>query len=261
MSEKPFYENPFNAGSAKVAAVVVRLQTQRMRQIIQSPTFREGVAGMMTKLIEMNRLLSKSFLMEDPSCLSQCERLAKEVHQEEKPLTSYLLRRGVGGKMFEGVIRFPYRLERIGDMLETIMHCCRVKIYRAFPFSLKAKEEVGLLLLMLEEMLKILRDAFLSPDQDLLEEIIAHGKKLAQTFEDFKSAHWERVEKGTSAPETSSLFREILDSVKWTNDYLAEMWTSLLLLSEMNRDSAVLRMDEVHKIDISGDRSAGQVTS
>ena len=251
MTEKPFYENPFETESAKVAAEVARLQAEHGRRIMQSPVFREGVVGMISRLLEMNRLLSKSFLTEDRSPMDQCERLATEVHQEEKTLTGYILHCGARGESCEGVIRLPYRLERIGDMLEDVLHCCRTRIARDIPFSLKAKEEVGELLLQLEHMMDSLRDAFVSQDKDPLEKMIDKGKRLAQVLEDFKSAHWLRVEKGTTAPEASSLFREILDSVKWTNEYLEKLCTSL---REMSQDPPGVRRHEVHPAKTEGDQ-------
>ncbi len=258
MSERPFYENPFETESEKVTAEVARLQAEHMRRIVQSPIFRERVVGMINKLLEMNMLLSKSFQTDDTSHLDQCERLAKEVHQEEKTLTGYLLHCGARGESCEGVIRLPYRLERVGDMLEDILHCCRTKIKRDIPFGLKAKEEVGELLFQLEEMFNILRDTFIGPHKDLFEKMTEKGKRLAQILEDFKSAHWVRVEKGISAPEGSSMFREILDSVKWTNEYLEKLCTSLRVISEMSQDPAGANRHEVPPAKTEGDLPEAQ---
>jgi Na+/phosphate symporter len=254
MSEKPFYENPFETESAKVTAEVARLQAEHGKRIMQSPVFREGVVGMIRRLLEMNRLLSESFLTDNTSLLDQCQRLATEIHQEENALTGYILHCGARGESCEGVIRLPYRLERIGDMLEDVLHCCRIKIDRDIPFSLQAKEEVGELLLQLEHMMDSLRDAFVSQDRDPLEEMIGKGKRLAQVLEDFKSAHWMRVEKGTTAPEASSLFREILDSVKWTNEYLEKLCTSLRETDEMSQNQPGTRRQEVHPAKNQGDQ-------
>jgi len=177
--------------------------------------------------------LSKSFVTQDRSTLDQCDRLAEEVHEEETAVTGHLLSRGVRGEMFEGVIRFPYRLERIGDMLENVLHCWRIKIDQDIPLGEKATEELGQLLTTLEEMMNGLRDAFTEPRKDLLEPMSDKGKTLTQMLEDFISAHWKRLEAGTCAPEASSLYREILDSVRWTNGYLERMRTSLLKISDL----------------------------
>jgi Na+/phosphate symporter len=233
MSEKPFYENPFETSSPAIDGEVSRLQGLHTKRVAESSTFQEGVLILISKLIEMTKLSSKCFVTEDRYLMDQCSELAKEVHEEEKILTSYLLSRGVPGETFEGVIRFPYRLERIGDMLENILHCCRVKVDRELPLSDTAKDEVKKLLLLVEEMLTNLRDAFQSLDRELLEAMLNNGKTLSRMIEDFTSAHWKRLEEGTIPHESSSMYREILDSVKWTNDYLEKMWISLLKTSEL----------------------------
>jgi Na+/phosphate symporter len=235
MSEKPFYYNPFDVLSPHVDAEVHRLRDVSQRHVSQSSTFQEGLLKMIGKLIEMNGLLSKCFVTQDRSQMDRCSRLAKGVHEEEKTLTSYLVSRGVSIEMFEGVVRFPYRLERIGDMLESILHCCRAKVDHGVTFSEIADEEVGQLLLALDELLTNLRDAFLSPDRQLLEEMIDKGNRLNGMLEDFTSAHWERMENGMFPHEASSTYREILDAVTWTNQYLEKMWTSLLAISELTQ--------------------------
>ena len=146
MSEKPLYDNPGEASGPAVDAEVMRLQQEDKNRLAGSSTFQQGVLAMISKLIEMNRLLAKSFVTQNRADMDRCALLAKEVHEKEKTLTSYLLSRGVPGEMFEGVIRFPYRLERIGDMLESILHCCRVKVHSNITFSEIADKEVDELL-------------------------------------------------------------------------------------------------------------------
>ena len=133
------------------------------------------------------------------------------------------------------MIRFPYRLERIGDMLETILHCCRVKVDHDLHFSSTADEEVRQLFLVLDVMLTNLRDVLPCPDRGSLEAMLNEGKRLSQMLGDFTSAHWDRLEKGEIPPEASSIYREILDAVTWANDYLEKMWTSLLTINDLTQ--------------------------
>lgn len=235
MSERPFYENPFDVSSPLVDAEVHRLRDLNLKRASVSSTFQEGLLKMIGKLIEMNRLLSKCFVTLDRSQMDRCARLAKEVGEEEKTLTSYLVSRGVSAEVFEGVIRFPYRLERIGDMLENILHCCRVKVDHDLHFSEMADEEVQQLLLVLDVMLTNLRDVLRSPNRGVLEAMLKEGKKLSQMLGDFTPAHWKRLEEGRFRPEASSTYREILDAVAWANDYLEKIWTSLLTINDLTQ--------------------------
>ena len=68
----------------------------------------------------------------------------------------------------------------------------------------------------------------------ILEAIIADGKKVNQMFEDFKLAHWQRLEAGFCAVEASSMYRDILDSMKSIGDYIVKMAETLM---EMDKDS------------------------
>ena len=143
--------------------------------------------------------------------------------------------------MFEGVIRFPYRLERIGDMLEIILHCCRVKVDHDVDFSEMADEEVRQLLLVLDVMLTNLRDALRAPtSRAILKAMLNEGKRLSQMLGDFTSDHWKRLEEGRFSPQASSTYREILDAVTWTNDYLEKIWKSLLTVNELTEGSRIV---------------------
>jgi Na+/phosphate symporter len=77
-------------------------------------------------------------------------------------------------------------------------------------------------------MMVNLRDAFLTPNKAILDRIISDGKRLGDMLEDFKVAHWTRLEMGFCAVEASSMYRDILDSVKSVNEYLVKMSRTLL---------------------------------
>ena len=51
-------------------------------------------------------------------------------------------------------------------------------------------------------------------------------------IDDVRTAHWDRVEAGVCLPEASSLYRDILDSVKLGGEYVEKMSASLLAMKE-----------------------------
>ena len=87
MSERPYYENPFDVLSPLVDAEVDRLRDFNQKRVSESSMFQEGLLKIIGKLIEMNRLLSKCFVTQDRSQMDKCSELAKEVHEEEKTLS------------------------------------------------------------------------------------------------------------------------------------------------------------------------------
>jgi hypothetical protein len=44
--------------------------------------------------------------------------------------------------MLKGLMRFPYRMKRVGDMPEAILHCCKIKALDRVPFTDKAHAEL-----------------------------------------------------------------------------------------------------------------------
>jgi Na+/phosphate symporter len=202
------------------------------RPVSESVSLEEGLLIMISKLIEMCGLLSKAVFTGDAGQMDACEALANEVHEQEKLLTKDLVGSGIESDLLTGVIRFPYRLERIGDMFESILNCCRIKARNGVPFSDKAYAELDELFSILLEMMHNLRDAFQTPNKEILEAIVSSGFRLSELFEEFKLAHWRRLESGFCAAEASSMYRDILDSAKSASEYLVKMAQTLKELGQ-----------------------------
>jgi Na+/phosphate symporter len=85
---------------------------------------------------------------------------------------------------------------------------------------------------MLLDMMNNLRDAFRTPNKLLLESIISQGRQLTEMLEDSRLAHWERMEAGFCSPRASSVFLEVLDSMKLMNEYVQKMCNTLIELGK-----------------------------
>lgn len=230
MKNQELFFNPLRMLSPKLDHDSLKIEGLHEKPVIEEVSLLEGILIMSSKLIEMCRLLSKCIVSGSVAQMDRCEALSREVHEQEKHLTRNLVRSEVERDLLTGMIRFPYRLERIGDMFESILNCCRVKASRSIPFSDKAHAELDQLFSLLLEMMTNLRDAFGTPNKVLLEAIISDGKKLGDLFEEYKVAHWQRLEAGFCAIEASSMYRDILDSVKSIDEYLVKMSATLLEL-------------------------------
>ncbi len=117
------------------------------------------------KLIEMTRLLkcmSTETTTHEEKCT--CAALAEEVHQQEMVVAKCLLSSAVAAELTNDVIRFPYRLERIGDMLERILSCFEKKAKDGIQFSAEAQAELELLFTALLEIMEDLGKAFAASD-------------------------------------------------------------------------------------------------
>ncbi|MFH0825471.1 MAG: hypothetical protein V2B18_22180 [Pseudomonadota bacterium] len=232
MKEKSIFANPFRMLSPKLDQAAVLLDELHSKKVTDGVGLEEGLLITASKLIEMSRLLSKAAISGSASLMDQCAALAEDVHQQEQVLTKALVSSGAKGELLKSVIRFPFRLERVGDALENILTCCRVKAERAIPFSDKAHGEIEQLFAALSDMMNNLRDAFRAPNKVLLQAVISQGNKLNEMVEDFKLAHWERLEGGFCNVESSSVYRDMLDSFKMANEYITKMAETLLSLAQ-----------------------------
>lgn len=228
MKEKSYFFNPFRMLSPKLDAQAVKMEELHQEPVSGAMTLEQGLLVMISKLIEMTRLLGKAFVSGSASQMDRCEALGTEVDEQENILTKSLVTGDVDKELLKGVIRFPYRLERLGDMLESILRCCRVKEKRGIPFSDKAHAELDELFDGMMHIFVNLRDAFKTPNKTLIEAILADSLKLRNRINDFKLAHWERLEAGICHAEASSVYRDILDSSKTACEYVEKMCETLL---------------------------------
>lgn len=235
MKEERVFYNPFRMLSPRLEEEASRIEQLYEEPVQDSLTLEQGLLMMISKAIEITRLLSKSILLTSPETLQKCEALAKDVHDQEKILTRNLVTSDIRGEVMKGLIRFPYRLERIGDLLESILNCFRVRTRDNVQFGDKAAAELDQMFEVLLEMMVNLRDAFQLPNKVILNQVVTDGNKLSEMTEEFKLAHWERLEGGFVAVEASSLYRDILDSVKDISEYLVKMAKTLLELGERSQ--------------------------
>ncbi len=230
MKEKSVFFNPFRMLSPDLNARAIRLEDLHTRPVSEPIPLQEGLLVMCSKIIEMMGLISKCVVSGSEKQMDVCESLANEVHEQEKVLTTDLIDLKLTPEMRKGLIRFPYRIERIGDMLEDILHCCRLKAQKGFAFTDKAYVELDQLFGILVVMMTNLRDAFVAPNRVLLERIVTRSNKLSKMLLDFRFAHWTRLEGGFCSPRSSSAYLAILDSMTAINEYLKKISTTLLEL-------------------------------
>jgi len=223
MKETSTFVNPFRILSPKLDAETIRIEELHARALPQKVSLEEGVLIMISKLMEMTRLLSKTFVSGSHEQMDRCSALGLEVDELEDMLTKELIGAGIDAEVLKGVIRFPYRLERIGDMLESMLNCSRAKATKGIPFSDKAHAELDQLFAVMLRMMSNLRDVLRVFNCVLVESIVADGKRLNQMVEDFKLAHWERLEMGLCHVAAHSMYRDILDSAKVAGEYMIKM--------------------------------------
>ena len=233
MKEKQIFYNPF-----RLISPTVNAEASRIRDLVDArpediTCLEEGMIVMCNKLIEMTELLHKDLLVHDPAKIQRCEQLAREVHGEEKGLTDDLVcHPETPAAVLRTVVLFPGRLERVGDLLESICNVCRIKSRDGIPFSERAQREIDQLFDLFADMLRNFRDVLTTRNRLLLEHIIDQGKEVTQRVLDFNLAHEERLCEGFCSPKASSLYLDLLDSIRYADHHLMDMAQALLSVSE-----------------------------
>jgi Na+/phosphate symporter len=210
----------------------LEVETMHNRPVSGSVGVTEGLMIMISKVAEIARLLSRRFSGSLDSEPQTSLRLAGEVHEQSQILTKALVSLQVEEQLFNRLIRFPFRLERVGRMLETILECYRTKALAEITFSENAHREQEQIFALLLDILINLRDALQNPSKQALLAILLQGKRLEEMIREFAGAHWQRVKSGTCAVKASTVMCEILDSAKWANQYVMEMASNLLELGK-----------------------------
>jgi Na+/phosphate symporter len=230
MKDKHVFFNPFRLISPKLNAEASRLEEPPPPEMT---CLEEGLLIMCTKLIEMAELCRKNLILFDEKKSERCDTLGKEVHQEEKGLTGDLVcYPSTTGDILKTLVLFPGRLERAGDLLESIAKVSGIKNRDGIPFSDKAQAELAKLFGVFNLELKNFKELLRTLSKPLLEEILSQSKEVARMTVDFALAHEERLVDGLCSPKASSLYLDILDSVKNANQHIREMCDSIKKISE-----------------------------
>lgn len=235
MSATSVFSSPFRLISRRLDP-----RDSRLGDLCESPAeditcLEEGLIVMTTKLIEMTWLASQVFSSADPEKIAAAGTLGKEIHVEEKNLTVDMVSSPdkTINEVLKAVVLFPTRLERVGDLLESIVNVSRIKARDRVPFSLRAHAEVSQLFGLLLESLTNLRDALVNRNRVLVERVVAQDATVAQMVQDFHDGHEDRLVEGLCVPRASSMYVDILDSIRSANSHLKEISISLLKISDL----------------------------
>jgi Na+/phosphate symporter len=217
------YTNPLQLMGIELPPHGLRIEDLYGKPVPESLSFEDGLPLMAAKILEMTRLLSRCLFSGSKAQMKASEGLAREIHQLEKVTTRSLLSREIPQDMIKGLVRLPFRLERIGHMLEHILHCCRTRACEGIPITANACTELEQLFSVLLDMMVHLRDGLVSPDLEPLERVLSRSKELGRLLRDYRSSHWARLAGGLCTPEGSSLYLDLLDSMKSINEYLEKI--------------------------------------
>jgi Na+/phosphate symporter len=189
------------------------------------------VLSMLEEMGTIFTLISAAFKGTSTAPLDEATVLAKKLHNKEKGLTARLVeiarKNQEESPEIEALISVPSHLERMGDYAESIISCTRSKISEGMLFSDKANDELGFLFTGGSKLLKSLRDAVVTRNEVLIGHIQEEGEHLWNQASLFASEHERRLVTGVCMPKHSSVFLDILDSMKQIVGHAKEIVTRL----------------------------------
>lgn len=224
MKDKRIVVNPFRMMSPKLDSEALKIEELHERPVSESFGLDEGLLVMLSKLLEMTRLIYEGFVKNCPEELSACDKLASEVHQQEKMLTNNIACSvSVPKEVCRAFILFPGHVERIGDYLESILTCCRTKCHEDITFDDRANDEVNEMFGITQSLLNDFRDCVVTPNKYLLEHVIKSATSLDEKCQEWQLAHVDRLLAGATAPRASSLYLDMLESIQSVSRHLKDM--------------------------------------
>jgi Na+/phosphate symporter len=231
MKDKRIFFNPLRMISPKLNHEVERIEELHEAPVSESVTLEEGLVIMLSKLIRMTGLLETGFARNCPDEFGMCDQLAADVHQQEKLLTGNLICSvDVAPELCRLILMFPAHLERVGDSLESILNCIRIKCREQVPFDDRAMEEIQEMFAETTGILTDFRDAIIAPNRFLLESVVSRQASLDQKCQDWELAHVDRLLNGTASHLSSSVYLDILESTQNLSRHIKEMAERMLEL-------------------------------
>ncbi len=174
MKDKRVFFNPLRMLSPKLDSEAAKIDELHLIQVSEAFTLEEGLVVMLSKLMEMTRLLEIGFIKNCPKEIEACDQLADDVHKQEKLLTGNLACSvDIPPELCKLIIIFPGHLERVGDLLQSVLNCVRIKCREDVPFGDKAYEEIQKMFDDTIDLMSNFRDALIAPNKFLLEHVIS----------------------------------------------------------------------------------------
>ncbi len=228
MRDNRIFVNPIRMLSPKLDSEALKIEELHKRPVSESVTLEEGLLIMLSKLIKITGLLSESFRTDSSEHFALCRTLSTDIHQQENLLTATLACAvAVPPEVCKRLVLFPGHLERVGDFLESILNCCQIKVQDAVPFADRTISEVTDVLQGLQDVMVDFRLTLMDPTEPALEKIVSKAGRLDQMCQTLELSHVDRLLDGTTAPRSSSVYLDILESTQSAVRHLSEMATRL----------------------------------
>ncbi|MFQ5456156.1 MAG: PhoU domain-containing protein [Nitrospirota bacterium] len=194
----------------------------------------DSMVDMASMAEEMITLVREGYQRHTMQSLIDAEKIAKKLHKSENKALEILIKESSGegniAYLARSFIAIPGHLERIGDDIESIISCVKTKINEAILFSEKAANEHNLLFSKTSELMKSTEDIIITQNNVLINHVKKEVALFVRTADEFATEHEERLISGVCSPKSSSMYIDILDSLKEVVWHIGEIANKVSVL-------------------------------
>ncbi len=191
----------------------------------------EGLRGelheMSQQTVEMLKLTREGFRKQNTGLLELAEKLGREIHQREKALTEFAVKRSAGHAESLGrdqeIFFVPMHLERIGDNIEFLVRAIRTVVQEGIPLTDRAMKEVNALFEQAIGLVESVRDVILTKNRLLMREMLEEGQRYEEMANEYMLIHQKRLIEGVCMPKASSVYVAIVDYFKGIASHVCQI--------------------------------------
>jgi Na+/phosphate symporter len=184
---------------------------------------REDVRELFLQVRAMLGFVREALGETDIKHIEKAREVGRKIHAQEGELTPLLVRRGVEVEDLKPLISVPSHLERIGDNLESITYALQTKMDNEISFSEKVVRGLVLLFNKVDELLEAASDCLITRNRLLLLHVKVEGEHIGRLTNDYVRRHENRLTEEGSLARSSSIYFDILDSLKSIGWHLKEI--------------------------------------
>lgn len=159
-------------------------------------------------------LLQTAFIYNSPKPLRDCESNIEAIKKAEATLTKKITELARDNPELKQYISIPVHLLRIGENIEKLTEFMDKKIKDNILFSDKAVTEITFLLQRLIDVLRPTADMILARNTILRRYVEESEVGIVKRATEYATLHEERLIEGLCLPVASSLYINMLDSIK-----------------------------------------------
>lgn len=119
-------------------------------------------------------------------------------------------------------------IERIGDHAENVADAAKQRIDKNISFSKDCIREMGIMLDMVNEIVRYSLEMFSKNSREHLKEIIALEDRIDQTEKDFQENHVIRLTRNECTPDAGMIYSDILSGLERVADHATNIAYSIL---------------------------------